>query len=320
MFKDFFKKAQKKKQGPPEKQFFDSPDGPREKAESLKEAIKKRPVLFVVFILIVVFLSFSVFSPRSKKTKGEMKISPVEEGRIVMTAESMEKAIKKSSRSTKKVKRRSDEIRAERKKRKYDTKIAVFVSKPEEEKNMRLRETKEEFSFGLPSGTKVPALLSDRIFSFNVRAPVQAILPKDFSYGDEVVIPKGARFLGEADVVKSLDRINVSFDLLILPDGREVRVRALALSEDGAAGIQGDVDRHTDRKVLKAIGESVLSVGSLFLGGRGRDPYSLEDQLRLNVSQNLHDEARQNLREARVEKSITVESYTPIQVILLEAI
>ena len=158
------------------------------------------------------------------------------------------------------------------------------------------------------------------MFSFNVAAPVQAILAKDFIYKDEVVIPKDARFLGEADVVKSLDRINVRFDLLILPDGREVRVRALALSEDGAAGIPGKVDRHTDKKVLKAVGESVLSVGSLFLGGRSRDPYSLEDQLRLNVSQSLHDEARRNLRETRVEKSITVESYTPVQVILLEAV
>jgi type IV secretory pathway VirB10-like protein len=120
--------------------------------------------------------------------------------------------------------------------------------------------------------------------------------------------------------VKSLDRINVRFDLLVLPDGREKRIQAIALSEDGAAGIKGKVDKHTDKKVLKAIGESVLSVGTLFLGGRSEDPFSLEDQLRLNVAQNLSDEARRDLREVKVEKSVTVEAYQPIYVLLLEAV
>lgn len=312
----------KRRKGPPEKEFFDTPDEEKRKEEKkarLNE-LKKRPHLFVIFGVIGLVLLFSLLLPRSKKEAKYPEPLPVDEGRVLMTSQSMEKAIEKSSHSIKKPQARREDLTRRERKRKYDTDIAVFVAKPKEEKLERIRERPEPFNLGLPSGTKVPALISDRVFSFNVAAPVQAILAKDFIYKEKVVIPKDSRFLGEADVVKSLDRINVRFDLLILPDGREVRVRALALSEDGAAGIQGKVDRHTDKKVLKAVGESVLSVGSLFLGGRSRDPYSLEDQLRLNVSQSLHDEARQNLRETRVEKSITVESYTPVQVILLEAV
>ena len=319
MFKALFKKKKDRK-GPPEKEFFEAPDEVKEKKESLAEACKKRPLLLVVFAVIILFLAFSMLSPRSKKKSHEKETLPVEEGRVVMTSQSMEKAIEKSSRSVKKQPVRKDSAMTRERKRKYDTDIAVFVTKPKEEKETRLKLRDEPFNLGLPSGTKVPALISDRVFSFNVAAPVQAVIAKDFIYRDEIAIPKDSRFLGAADVVKSLDRINIRFDLLILPDGREVRVRALALSEDGAAGVQGKVDRHTDKKVLKAVGESVLSVGSLFLGGRSRDPFSLEDQLRLNVSQSLQDEARQNLRETRVEKSITVESYTPVQVILLEAV
>jgi len=137
-----------------------------------------------------------------------------------------------------------------------------------------------------------------------------------------VVIPKDSVFLGEAAVVKSVDRINVRFDLLIFPDGHEVRVKALALAEDSAAGIPGDVDKHTDRKVLKAIGETLLAGASLFAGGRSTstDPFSLQDQMRLNLTQNLTNQAAQDLRSTKIEKSITVEAYTPIQVILLDAI
>lgn len=321
MFKEMFN-WKKKRKGPPEKEFFDAPEVEKKKEEKKAQfkKLKKSPTLIVIVGAVGLVLAISILSPRSKKDTKYSEPLPVDEGRVVMTSQSMEKAIEKSSRSVKKRQVRRDNTSARERKRKYDTDIAVFVAKPKEIKAERIRERPEPFNLGLPSGTKIPALLSDRVFSFNVAAPVQAILAKDFIYKDEVVIPKDARFLGEADVVKSLDRINVRFDLLILPDGREVRVRALALSEDGAAGIQGKVDRHTDKKVLKAVGESVLSVGSLFLGGRSRDPYSLEDQLRLNVSQSLHDEARRNLRETRVEKSITVESYTPVQVILLEAV
>ena len=110
------------------------------------------------------------------------------------------------------------------------------------------------------------------------------------------------------------------FHLLVLPDGREIRVQAMALSEDGAAGIKGKVEKHTDMKILKAIGESALSVGTLFLGGGSRDPFSLEDQLRLNVAQNLSDEAKRNLRDVKIEKSVTAEAYKPVYVLLLDSV
>ena len=318
MFKEIFKKN--KKTGPPEPEFFDSPEGVKEKAESVKNYFMKRPVFLVLLLFIGTFFLFSIFKPISKKVNKEQMVSSVEEGRVVMTAAAMEKAIEKSARSSKIAKENVREIRREQKKRKYDSEIAVYIIKPNKENDFYREEQAKDLRLGLPSGTKIPALLLDRVLSFNVQAPVQAITSKDFRVGDKIVIPKNSRFLGEADVVKSLDRINVRFDLLIFPDGREIKVRALALSEDGAAGIQGKVDKHTDTKVLKAIGESVLSVGSLFLGGRDPDPFSLQDQLRLNLSESLHDEARQNLKESKVEKSITVESYAPIQVILLESV
>ena len=73
-------------------------------------------------------------------------------------------------------------------------------------------------------------------------------------------------------------------------------------------------------KMVKVLGESVLSMGALFLGGRSQDPFSMQDQLELNVAQNLSDEARRNLRGVNVEKSVTVEALKPIFVFLLEAV
>lgn len=265
------------------------------------------------------FIAFMV-RPHGSHDKGLRTAPP--ERRELLTRSTLDRAIEVSRRDTGEIDSRRTSRETSVRKRNYATDIAVYVFKRDKEQrtpSLRTEWSGKEKPLGLPPGTKIPALLSNRVFSFNVASPVLAIVPKDVSWMDEVVIPKDSRFLGEASVLKSLDRINVGFDLLIFPDGRQIRVRAMALSEDGSAGIKGKVAKHRDVKVLKAIGETLLGGASLFVGGARRDPYSLEDQMRLNLAQNLTNQAAQDLRSVRVDSSITVEVYTPIQVILLEA-
>jgi len=206
-------------------------------------------------------------------------------------------------------------------KRNYATDIAVFVYQKEKlDSQSQVRDSQKNESLGLPSGTRIPATLSNRIFSFNIAAPVIVVLDRDFKWKNQVLLPKGTKFLGEASVVKSIDRINVNFDSLIFPDGRQLKVRAMALSPDGSGGIKGKVEKNRDIRVLKAIGEVALSGASLFVGGLSSQPYSLEDQLRMNLTQNLAGQASQDLRSVRVEQSITVEASTPVDVMILESI
>ncbi len=319
-----FKKRNEKKTCdlplPPEPEFFDEPKRSKKAAGVIQDLLEKKWIRLVLVMVGIFILSVLFFSKPSKKQIEKPARKP-EENRIVITTQSMERAIDSSAKGKTMRVRQNDIRKSVSEKRKYDTSIAVFVEKPERPKadsSTRLRE--EKIKLGVPSGTKIPALLSDRVFSFNVAAPVTAILPKDFILSDKVVIPKGSKFLGEVNVLKSVDRINVRFDLLIFPDGREHQVRAIALSEDGSSGIKGKVNKHTDTKVLKAIGETLLAGASLFVGGRSQDPYSLEDQMRVNLADNLTSQASQDLRSVKVDKSITVESGVNIEVMLLEAI
>ncbi len=322
---NLFAKKNQNKSGtppPPEPEFFDSED---RKTKGLIRGFFEKWWLSIVLIAGALLLLSVIFIYLRFDHKTKEPLIGIDEKRILTTPSSMENAI--DSGKGKKVKALPQQtdagVRDKKQKRKYDTRIAVFVAEPEKSKeigNPPKSERQKQVKLGLPSGTKITALISNRIFSFNVAAPVTAVVTKDFMWKDKVVIPKGSQFLGEVNILKSLDRINVRFDLLIVPDGREIRIKAMALSDDGSAGIRGKVEKQTDKKVLKAVGESVLSVGSLFLGGRSRDPFNLEDQLRLNLAQNLGNEARQDLRNVPVEKSITVEADTPIQVILLEAV
>lgn len=209
------------------------------------------------------------------------------------------------------------------KSRNYGAEIAAYVyeEKQKKETAQNVQEKKEkQKGLGLPSGTKIPAFTSGTIFSFNVEAPVSVVVSKDILKGDEVVIPKNSKFLGTANVLKSLNRINVSFNRLIFPDGRELVVRALALSEDGSSGIKGKVDKQGGKKFLRGMAEAVVGGASLFSNSLNTGAYSLQDQLRENLSENLLTDARSNLAEERIETSITVEGFASIEVLLLEGI
>lgn len=320
-----FKKTETRKKTndlppPPEPEFFDEPKGSKKTAGFIQDLLEKKWIRLVLVIAGAAVL-FTVLFYKPAKKEAQKRAPQAEENRVVVTTQSMERAIDSSTKVKPLRARQSESRQSPPEKRKHDSAIAVFVEKDEKPKPDATSKTREvEIKLGIPSGTKIPALLSDRIFSFNVAAPVTAILPKDFILKDNVIIPKDARFLGEVNVLKSVDRVNVRFDLLILPDGRELRIRAIALSEDGSSGIKGKVDKHTDTKALKAVGETLLAGASLFVGGRSQDPYSLEDQLRVNLADNLTNQASQDLRSVKVDKSITVESGINIQVMLLEAI
>jgi hypothetical protein len=305
---------------PPEPGFYDKPKGLKKAIGITYDLLEKKWVRFVLVVLLIYIVS-AVFFKTSKKNARVLPPQS-EEKRVLATSQSMDRAIDLSAKGPKS-KSEPDPIRPNRSgKRKYGTDIAVFVEKPESlnEGAVSKKDRQPDIKLGIPSGTKIPALLADRVFSFNVAAPVTALVSKDFKFQDKVAIPKDSKFLGEVNVVKSVDRVNVRFDLLILPDGRELRVRAVALSEDGSAGIKGRVDKHTDTKVLKAVGETLLAGASMFVGARSQDPYSLEDQMRVNLAENLANQASQDIRSVKTDKSITVESGVRILVMLLEAV
>lgn len=317
---EFFRKKQKDKTKPPEPEF----DTPLTKWQELRvktwEFLQKPWVRPLIGFLVIVILFLIFLRPEPERDRKNEE--PLEEDkRMTTTADSMEKVINASAKGAK------DKViikpeREKEKRLKLNSPIAVFVAEPEKPIKIETTQKRNEkrIKLGLPSGTKIHAVLVTRIFSFNVTAPVIALVQKDFKWNDRVVIPKNSKFLGEVDIIKSIDRVNIRFDRLIFPDGREIQVRAMALSEDGSGGLKGKVEKHRDRKFFKAIVETAIGTASLLGGSRRGEPYSLEDQARSNLFENLTRDAQGEVRNMRIETSITVERDVPISVLLLEAV
>jgi type IV secretory pathway VirB10-like protein len=96
-------------------------------------------------------------------------------------------------------------------------------------------------------------------------SPVIVMVNRDFlsANGDYVLGPAGAKLLGTAGTVQSLQqtRVYIKFDRIIFPDGRTAYfpVRQVgAVDGAGAIGVPGDVDRHLMLQFGAAIALGVL--------------------------------------------------------------
>ena len=119
----------------------------------------------------------------------------------------------------------------------------------------------------LPTGTALRGAVENAIFSYNLEVPAVAQLESDAEYCNPlepevcygVVFPRKTRLIGKALILKSNNRVNISFYLAVLPNGDELPISAIALSPDGSAGIKGKVKKHKDSMVASAALKGALS-------------------------------------------------------------
>jgi type IV secretion system protein TrbI len=127
----------------------------------------------------------------------------------------------------------------------------------------------------LLEGTVIDAVLSNRLDG-DAAAPVNCLVTNPiYSHsGQHVVIPAGARVLGETRPVQSLGetRLAVVFHRLLMPDGRTYRLdRFLGLNQIGDAGLRDKVNHHYLATFGAAAAVGLVSGLGQFLGSAGLD-------------------------------------------------
>ncbi len=114
----------------------------------------------------------------------------------------------------------------------------------------------------LPSGTILKGTTQNSIFSFNLECPVIVILdePALCPKTNAVVLPKGTKLIGTASILKSDDRVNVTFRLLVLPgpSGKEYSIQGLILYPDGSAGLKGVVKEYKELRLMSSAASGAI--------------------------------------------------------------
>ncbi|MCC6812309.1 MAG: protein kinase [Deltaproteobacteria bacterium] len=125
----------------------------------------------------------------------------------------------------------------------------------------------------IPHGTRVTAFLVDLLDTSSAE-PVRAELRSSLRVDDKVVIPVGSVLIGASSFKDEL-RASASFTRVILRDGREFPIRAVAVLKDGREGIAGGQFEYGDsskkgeggRIVGEVAGEAALDIASMVLPG-----------------------------------------------------
>ncbi|MFG0221337.1 hypothetical protein, partial [Streptococcus suis] len=82
----------------------------------------------------------------------------------------------------------------------------------------------------LPTGFTFPVRLENAVYSYNIETPAIAVVEKDVVYLQHVVIPADTRVIGTVGVVKSHDRVLITFHTLVFRTGDEVKFAGMGLS------------------------------------------------------------------------------------------
>lgn len=115
------------------------------------------------------------------------------------------------------------------------------------------------------SGTLIPAVLETPLDTSR-GGLARAMTTKDsYSFdGRNVLIPKGSRLIGQygSDVSPGQDRVLLTWERLVLPDGRLVRIASPSADERGAAGIPGKVHGNFIGRFVNSIFQTALNIAT----------------------------------------------------------
>ena len=119
-------------------------------------------------------------------------------------------------------------------------------------------------------GTLIDAVLTNRLDG-STAAPVNCLVTNPvYSHdGRHVLIPAGARVLGETHPVQTFGetRLAVSFNRLVMPDGRTYRLdQFMGLNDIGDAGLRDQVNQHYKSTFGASAAVGLLSGFAQYLG------------------------------------------------------
>lgn len=156
----------------------------------------------------------------------------------------------------------------------------------------------------LSAGTMIPAVLETALNSSRPGV-ARALITRDMrgSDGKEILVPRGARVIGQygADAAPGQNRVLITWERLVLPDGRQVKIAAPATDRDGASGLKGRVHDNVLERFLSSILRSALDIAT-FRAING----SRRDSIVVAVPNGLQGAGRELLPTQQYQRRITV--------------
>jgi len=152
-----------------------------------------------------------------------------------------------------------------------------------------------------------------------VRTPVLAVIEYNYERDGEIIVPAGAKAVGQIQEADRSGYMRIQFDSMMLPDGATIPIQAAA-TDLGMGPVKGKVEgKNTGKNVLVRSLSGIGQAGTMLLGrGSLNQPLSESDLIRERVSNNIGQASDEQISRLAVTARIvvSVSAGTPIYVVL----
>jgi hypothetical protein len=171
---------------------------------------------------------------------------------------------------------------------------------------------------GLATGTRLRARLESAATTA-VRTPVLAVIEYNYESDGEIIVPAGAKAIGHLQGADRSGYVRVEFDSVMMPDGAEVAIQAVATDLE-MRPLKGKVEgKNTEKNVLVRSLSGIGALGAMLVGrGNLSQPLSESDLLRERLGNNIGEAGDEQISRMAVTQHIvvTISADTPIYVVL----
>jgi hypothetical protein len=166
-----------------------------------------------------------------------------------------------------------------------------------------------EFITPLPPGTRLVARLETAV-STGVKEPVVAVIEYNFEHEGEIVVPAGAKAIGQLRQADRSGNVDIRFDRLQMPDGSTQSMDGVAMGLSFRP-LKGSVSgARTGTKFLVRTFTGLGTVAAYLVGNGGSSgfygPLSESALLRERIANNVGIAGDEDLNELGFNQNITV--------------
>lgn len=186
--------------------------------------------------------------------------------------------------------------------------------------SMVLSRSGSDSRFSLPSGAVIRVRIISRITVSSDPMPVIGFITQDVVNDSMLAIPSGSKLYGEATFDESTEKAQISWRSIVMNDNRRRDIQAIAVTDDGQAGIYGDVKSNALKNV---VGHTVTrfigayAEGSMTRSMLGVSTGGVENGLKQAISDTAKDQAEQWGNDLKKEKKwVEISSGTELQAVI----
>ncbi|MDO8526751.1 MAG: TrbI/VirB10 family protein [Deltaproteobacteria bacterium] len=178
----------------------------------------------------------------------------------------------------------------------------------------------ESRQISVPPASVLEAHIDGKIVASTTPLPVVAFVDRDFENNGKLLVPTGAKLLGQTAGIQGKNRVLIRFDKIIIPgESGTYDLLAVAVDQDKSIGLPGEADEDNVYQMGTSFASTMVGLGMDSVMGENRSLFGeLARQTMQNSKEGLSSAMGQNNYTGEQSYTVTLPTNMPIQILVTQ--